>query len=71
MMSGNWLTGGLILLTGIALIIFLVVKLIPRTNHDHDTVVLLGIFVLIGLGLIGMGSFIGLSSWSSAMGCWG
>ncbi|WP_203637473.1 hypothetical protein [Levilactobacillus wangkuiensis] len=72
MMTANLLTGGLILITGIALIIFLVAKLIPRTNHDHDTAVLLGIFLVIGIALVGMGGFIGMGGWSSAMmGHWG
>lgn len=71
MMTGHWLTGSLILITGVALLIFLFAKLIPRTNQarDIDTKVLLGIFLLIGVGLIGMGGFIGMGSWSSALGC--
>ncbi len=72
MMPGSWLTGSLILLTGIAFIIFLVARLIPRTNHDKDTVALLGVFTVVAVGLIVLGGFLSLGSWSSAMGmgCW-
>jgi len=70
MMAGSWLNGGLILIAGIALIIFILAKLIPRTNHDKDMVVLLGIFLLVGIGLVGMGGYIGMGSWVSAMSCW-
>ncbi len=70
MMAGSWLNGGLILIAGIALIIFILAKLIPRTNHDKDMVVLLGIFLAVGIGLVGMGGYIGMGSWVSAMSCW-
>ncbi|MCH4123745.1 MAG: hypothetical protein LKH74_07920 [Levilactobacillus sp.] len=72
MMPGSWLTGSLILLTGVVLIIFLLARLIPRTNHDKDTVALLGVFTVVALGLIVLGGYLSLGSWSTAMGmgCW-
>ncbi|KRL94124.1 hypothetical protein ACUIJQ_03575 [Levilactobacillus hammesii] len=60
MMSHNTLTGALILLTGIALLVFIIFKLFPRTNQkaDQDTKALLLIFTLLGVGLLGMGSWV-------------
>ncbi|MFC6274340.1 hypothetical protein ACFQET_02295 [Levilactobacillus tangyuanensis] len=58
MMKQGYLNGGLILIAGIALLIFLVVKLIPNVTHDKDTTTLLVIFAVVALGIIGMGSWI-------------
>lgn len=60
MMSHNVLTGALILLAGIALLIFIIFKLFPQTNHkaDADTKALLIIFTVVGIGLLGMGSWV-------------
>ncbi|MCH5463755.1 hypothetical protein [Levilactobacillus tujiorum] len=60
MMSHNLLTGLLILLSGIALLVFIVFKLFPRTNKtgDHDAKVLLLIFTVLAVGLLGMGSWV-------------
>ncbi|KRN03179.1 hypothetical protein FD13_GL000934 [Levilactobacillus senmaizukei DSM 21775 = NBRC 103853] len=58
MMKPGYLNGGLILIAGIALLIFLILKLIPNTTHDKDTTALLVIFTVVALGIIGMGSWI-------------
>lgn len=59
-LSHNVLTGTLILLAGIALLVFIIFKLFPQTNHkaDADTKALLVIFTVISVGLLGMGSWV-------------
>ncbi|WP_367296371.1 hypothetical protein [Levilactobacillus yonginensis] len=68
MMGGSLLTGTLIFISGLALLIFIVAKLVPKTGRDTDTVVLLSIFALIAVGLLGMGGWLGMANWG-AMGC--
>lgn len=68
MMGGSFLTGTLIFISGLALLIFIVAKLVPKMGHDKDTVFLLGIFALVAVGLLGMGGWLGIANWG-AMGC--
>ncbi|WP_143461769.1 hypothetical protein [Levilactobacillus enshiensis] len=73
MMTQNLLTGTFILVSGIALLIFLFVKLIPKTKRDTDTTALLTVYVAVAVFLVGMGgwvSLMGLGHFGSAMGCW-
>ncbi|WP_143461767.1 hypothetical protein [Levilactobacillus enshiensis] len=59
-MTQNLTTGVFILLSGLALLILLFAKLIPKTKHDTDTKALLTVFVLVGVFLVAMGGWISL-----------
>ncbi|MFC6261637.1 hypothetical protein [Levilactobacillus fujinensis] len=59
-MTQNLTTGVFILLSGLALLILLFTKLIPKTKHDTDTKALLTVFVLVGVFLVAMGSWVSL-----------
>ncbi|AKP65230.1 hypothetical protein [Levilactobacillus koreensis] len=59
-MTQNLTTGVFILLSGLALLILLFAKLIPKTKHDTDTKALLIVFTLVGACLVVMGGWLTL-----------
>jgi len=62
MFTGTELTGILILATGIALILLMLVKFWPRIKRlDTDTSTLVGIFTLLAIGLLGLGGWLSFS----------
>ena len=62
MFTGTELTGILILATGIALILLMLVKFCPRIKQlDTDTSTLVGIFTLLAIGLLGLGGWLSFS----------
>ena len=62
MFTGTELTGILILATGIALILLMLVKFWPRIKQlDTDTSTLIGIFTLLAIGLLGLGGWLSFS----------
>jgi len=62
MFTGTELTGILILATGIALILLMLVKFWPRIKQlDTDTSTLGGIFTLLASGLLGLGGWLSFS----------
>ncbi|HIW71552.1 MAG TPA: hypothetical protein H9875_02900 [Candidatus Levilactobacillus faecigallinarum] len=58
MLLKNVVPGTLIAVIGVAFLIFVLAKLLPKTKADHDAHVLAWIYFAVSLGIIGMGSWI-------------